>query len=384
MVILLKELMDNLRDRRSVATALLYALMGPLVMIPMLGFIGRIGDTKLVSIPVDGVANAPGLVEYLREHDLDVRAAPADPEQAVRDLKEDIVLVIPPSYAEDFRRGRPAAVRVVIDHSRSTSSGESQRVMQALSAYGQTVGALRLVARGVSPSVVSALAIETDDVATPESRGALLLTIVPMFLLMALLLGGALVAVDVTAGERERASLEPLMSTPLTAMEIVAGKMAAVMVFAFVTVFVDEVGFAATINLAPFPEIAGMRFKLDFVASLQIFAALIPLLLPIAALQMLLASRSRTVKEAYTAVTLCSIIPALPGLFLAFTPYKPTTASMTIPVFAQELLVNQILRGAPMPAMDYVLAGATATALGLALVALTVGRFAHARMLAGR
>ena len=82
--------------------------------------------------------------------------------------------------------------------------------------------------------MVSAIAVELDDVATPESEGAMLLGIVPMFLMMSVFLGGLYVAVDVTAGERERGSLEPLMSTPLAAAEIVLGKLGAVMFFSFV------------------------------------------------------------------------------------------------------------------------------------------------------
>jgi sodium transport system permease protein len=384
LVVFWKEVTDNLRDRRSVGTALLYAIMGPLVLIPMLGFVGRAfdhGDAKLLVIPLQGAEHAPGLVEYLREKNIETRPAPADPAKAVRDLTHDVVVIIPSTYAEDFRAGRPATVRIVTDHSRSTAAGEIRRVSNALEMYGRTVGALRLIARGVSPRVVSALAIEIDDVATPESEGALLLASVPMFLLMALFVGGVYVAVDVTAGERERGSLEPLMSNPLTATDMVLGKLLAVVFFALAALIVAEVMFALVISVAPFPEIPGMRFTLGVSGSLHVFAALLPLLLPVAALQMLLASRSRTVKEAHTAVMLSMLVPMLPGMFLAFTPFKATTSSMTIPIFAQEVLVNQILRGAPLGAIDYIVAAATATALGIVLAALATMRYRRERAL---
>ena len=385
-VVFWKEVMDNLRDRRSVGTALLYAVMGPLVLIPMLGFVGRAfdhGDAKLLVIPVQGAEHAPGLVDYLREKNIEVRPAPADPAQAVRDLTHDVILIVPAAYEADFRAGKPATVRIVTDHSRSTAAGEIRRVSRALEMYGRTVGALRLIARGVNPSVVSALAIELDDVATPESEGALLLASVPMFLLMALFVGGVYVAVDVTAGERERGSLEPLMSNPLTATQMVTGKLGAVVVFALAALVVAEAMFALVITAAPFPDIPGMRFTLGLVGSLHVFAALLPLLVPVAALQMLLASRSRSVKEAHTAVMLSMLVPMLPGMFLAFTPFKATTSSMMIPIFAQEVLVTQILRGAPLGVLEYVVAGATATALGVVLAALATMRYARERAISG-
>ena len=386
LVVFWKEVMDNLRDRRSVGTALLYAVMGPLVLIPMLGFVGRAfdhGDAKLLVIPVQGAEHAPGLVDYLREKNIEVRPAPADPAQAVRDLTHDVILIVPAAYEADFRAGKPATVRIVTDHSRSTAAGEIRRVSRALEMYGRTVGALRLIARGVNPSVVSALAIELDDVATPESEGALLLASVPMFLLMALFVGGVYVAVDVTAGERERGSLEPLMSNPLTATQMVTGKLGAVVVFALAALVVAEAMFALVITAAPFPDIPGMRFTLGLVGSLHVFAALLPLLVPVAALQMLLASRSRSVKEAHTAVMLSMLVPMLPGMFLAFTPFKATTSSMMIPIFAQEVLVTQILRGAPLGVLEYVVAGATATALGVVLAALATMRYARERAISG-
>ncbi|MGO8999235.1 MAG: ABC transporter permease [Polyangiaceae bacterium] len=385
-VVFLKELVDNLRDRRSVGTAFFSALLGPALLIPLLAFeassLDR-GNSKVIDVAVQGGEQAPGLLEYLRQKNIETHPAPADPAQAVRDLKCDLVLVIPPGYADDFRAGRPAAVRIVTDHSRTTAAGQISRVDGALETYSRTVGALRLVARGVSPNVVSAVAVEIDDVATPESEGALLLGIVPMFLMMSVFLGGLYVAIDVTSGERERGSLEPLMATPVSAAEIVLGKLGAVIFFAFVTMVVTLIGFTIVVNL-PFAEVPGMRFKLSPVGALEIFVALVPVLLPVAALQMLVASRSRSVKEALTAASICSMLPIVPGMLLIFSPFKSTTSAMTIPLYGQDMIMTQILKAAPLQALDYLVAGATATALGIVLTVVAVAQCAQARMLADR
>lgn len=381
-----KEIADNLRDRRSVLTAFFYALIGPIVLVPMLLFESRTldrGTTKTIRVAVEGADEAPGLVEYLRQRSIETRPAPADPAQAVRDLEVDLVLVIPRGYADDFRAGRPATVKIVTDQSRTTAAGEISRVTNALDAYSGTVGALRLVARGVNPAVLSAVAVAIDDVATPESKGALLLAIVPIFLLTTLFFGGVYVAVDVTAGERERGSLEPLMSTPLSAAEIVLGKLGAVIFFSLATTLVTLVAFGIVINL-PFAEVPGIRFKLSPLGVLTIVGALVPLFLPVASLQMIIASRSRTVKEAFTATSICSLVPMVPGFLLIFAPFKSTTTSMLVPVLAQTVVVNQVLGAGTIRALDYALAAGSTTALGVALAAVAVATCAQARMLADR
>lgn len=382
-VIFLKEVVDNLRDRRSVGTALLSALLGPILLIPLLVFQSTALDrdsSKVIHIPVQGADQAPGLIAYLRQRNIEADPAPPDPAEAVRDLRVDLVLVIPSDYAESFRAGRPAPIRIVTDHSRTTAAGHIRRMHTALDTYSRTVGALRLVARGVSPSVVSALAIGIDDVATPESEGALLLQIVPMFLMMSVFFGGMYVAVDVTAGERERGSLEPLMATPITAGDAVLGKLAAVMFFAFATMFLTLAGFMIVINL-PVAEVPGMRFRLSLLGGLSIFASLVPVLLPVAALQMLVAGRSKTVKEALTGVSICSMLPMIPGLLLIFSPFKSTTSAMAIPMYAQNMITTEVLKAEPLGALDLLVAAAVATLVGALLASLTVAQAARARRL---
>jgi sodium transport system permease protein len=383
LVVFWKEVVDNLRDRRSVGTALFSALLGPLLLVPLLAFQARTfdrGATRIVSIPVEAPERAPGLVDYLHQHGIETLPAPADPAEAVRDLKYDLVLVIPPGYADDFRAGRPAAVRIVTDHSRTTAAGIIGRVHTALENYSMSVGAYRLVARGTDPNVVAALAVELDDVATPESEGAMLLGIVPLFLITTIFLGGLYVAVDVTAGERERGSLEPLLATPVTTTEVVLGKLGAVVVFALLAMAVTLLGFFVVINL-PFAEIPGLKFKLGPLGLLEILATLVPLLLPAAALQMLVAGRSRTVKEALTAASVCSMLPMVPGLLVILAPFKTTTQAMLVPLYGQNLLMTEVLRAAPFRALDLVVAAAAATLLGVVLTAATIAQAGSARML---
>jgi sodium transport system permease protein len=140
------------------------------------------------------------------------------------------------------------------------------------------------------------------------------------------------------------------------------------------------VGFTVVINL-PFAEIPGLKFRLDGMGALGIFFALVPVLLPVGALQMLVASRSRSVKEALTAASICSMLPLVPGLLVILSPFKTTTQAMAVPLYGQNLIMTQILRAAPVTPLGYFVAAATTAAAGVAFAALAIAQSARARML---
>ena len=227
-VVLRKELTDGLRDRRTLVMALLFPLLGPLTLAVALHYAAQSMQKVAregITLPVAGREHAPHLVAFLGA-EARIVDAPADPEGAVRTGEADAVLVIPPEYGLRLREGRPAPVRLVIDESRQQAAGTVAAVRALLAAWGRQTAAQRLVARGVHPAVIEPLAVETVDLATPESRAAIFLSILPYFVVMSMFMGGMAVAIDTTAGERERQSLEPLLVNPVPRGAFVLGKAA--------------------------------------------------------------------------------------------------------------------------------------------------------------
>src|SRR5262245_55044145 len=113
-IIFRKEMVDHLRDRRTIATSLFYPLLGPLMIVLLFSVIGRtISDRteKPLELPVAGTEYAPALVEFLRQRNVVVQPAPSMPEAAVSAGDTDVVLVIPPGYGDSFRGGIPATVQ---------------------------------------------------------------------------------------------------------------------------------------------------------------------------------------------------------------------------------------------------------------------------------
>ena len=381
-----KELTEYLRDRRTLVNSLQTALLGPLMLVLLLTVISSTATSNAeepLELPVAGAERAPNLIAFLAQRNVEIQPAPSDPQAAVAGGDLEVVLLIGEDYAEQMANGMPASMQLVIDSSRQSAAPSVDRVEQLLSNYSQQLAVLRLQARGVSPSVVLPLAIERLDTATPQSRAALLLNLLPYFIIFAIFVGGMGMAIDSTAGERERGSLEPLLINPVSRAELLLGKLLATLVPTAASVITALAGFSAVINLAPIGSNFGVRLSMGWQALAGIFLIALPMLLLAAALQMIIATASRTVKEAQSYLGFLPLIPALPGLLLAFVPVRTELWNMLIPTFGQQLLINQLMRGEAV-APGYVATSAAVTLLvAAALIVIAIRLFASERMVRG-
>jgi sodium transport system permease protein len=350
-VIVQKELVDNLRDYRSWTTGLFWALFGPLILGAMIMLLGNTIREKVAEslrLPVSGAENAPSLVAFLEQQDVIIEPAPSDPQAAVLAGDVNQVLVIPKEYGQDFSTGKMAKVQLVFDSSRQSAMPDVQRAQNIIAGYGEYIGVLRLSLRGISPDVTRVVMVEEIDTATPQSQALIFISMLPYFIIFAIFNGASPIIIDATAGERERGSLEPLLINPLPRGWVAIGKMLAAMPFAIINLVITLAGFAAIFQVLPIEELIGVQIGLDGGALVSIFLACLPIVFLACAIQTLIASFTRTTKEAGTYLPFVGLIPSLPGLALAFLPVKPTIWTMLIPTFGQQIIINQFLRSEPI------------------------------------
>ena len=219
LTIFLKEVRENLRDRKTVMNAL---VIGPLIGPVLIGLILTVvvsRETKRadkpLELPVIGAEYAPNLIKYLRTQNITIESGPSDPERAVRDQEEDVVLRIDDRFEESWRKGDTAPLDLVFDSSHQDADRARRRVENAVDNYSRQVGALRLVARGIHPVVARPISVVDRDQASPEAKGGVFLSFLPYTLILGAFMGGMYLAIDTTAGERERQSLEPLLVNPV-------------------------------------------------------------------------------------------------------------------------------------------------------------------------
>jgi sodium transport system permease protein len=386
-IIFEKELKDNLRDRRSVFSALMSALIGPVLLVMLIIIMGRTFNTdnleKPLELPVQGAENAPSLISFLEQNNVLILPAPENPRQDVRNGVRDLVLIIPDDFGESFSAGQPARVELVVDSSRQSAMPAVERARMLLDQYSAQIGSLRLIARGVSPAVLQPMIVARVDVSTPQSQVGIFLNMMPYFIVLVVFVGGMYVVIDTTAGERERGSLEPLLINPAPRWEVVVGKLAASIPFAVFAVFLTLVAFAIGFNVVPIEDYVGFQVSIDINVMIGIFLISLPMILLASALQMIIATFTRSFKEAQTYVAFLPLIPALPGIALAFIPVRASFLNMAIPTFGQQLLINQLMRGEPIDPANVVVSVISTTLCSILLVYLAVQLFKRERILMG-
>jgi sodium transport system permease protein len=299
---------------------------------------------------VIGAEHAPNLVAWLGTRDVRVVAAPDDADGAVRRQEHDVVLRIDARFAEDWRAGRPAGLELVFDSSRPLQSGATvARLRSLLSAYDRQVGTLRLVARGIHPAVAQPLQVGERDVATPGTRFDLAQQMLPYLLLLLAFVGGMQLAIDATAGERERQSLEPLLATPASREAIIGGKILATAAFAMLSVLVTLLMYRAAFAVLPADRLdTSLAVPIDALARLLL--VVLPVVLLGATVLTALAAFARSHREAQGYLPLLIFLPMLPTLYLMVAPVKTQAWMLAVPFLGQNQLILRILRGEPVTA----------------------------------
>ena len=356
-----KEVLENARDRRTLANALLYGpLFGPVLFAAILGFVATKESReweKPLELPVIGREHAPNLVQYLEQQGVQIKPAPDNPEGAVRERESDAVLRLTAEFPEAWASGRPAPLELLFDSSRQETQKTAARAEKLLQQYSQRTGLLRLQLRGISPDVLQPLSVQRRDLATPQSRAAMILAVLPYFLILSAFMGGMYLAIDTTTGERERQSLEPLLANPVSREQIMLGKLGATTVYALASALLSIVAFALAIRFVPGGAL-GFELRLSWQQAALVGLIVAPVSLLAASMQTIVAAFAKSYREAMTYLQFLIIIPMIPSLIILLNPSKPVLAMYATPLMGQSLLINELARGDALSVVPVLLAAA--------------------------
>ncbi len=378
-----KEIRENLRDRRSLFNSV---LLGP-ILFPIL-FIGLAYFTankqqeraeEVLEVPVVGAEHAPNLLGFLEQQGVVIQPAPEDPESLVRSQQVPVIIRIPEKFPGQWETGKPAVVEVIADPSRRESDIPMRRVKGLLRAYGAQIGQLRLQLRGVSPSIQTPIMVKDVDLSTPQSRGMLVMMMLPYVLMITAFTGGMHLAIDSTAGEKERKSLEPLLINPVPRWQIMLGKMSATATFAFASLFLTLLSFRFAFPLLPTGAL-GVDLNMSATAIGGILLAVAPVVVLAAAMLTTLASLAKSLREAQSYMGLVFMIPMIPSIIFMVNPVTPVTWMMSIPMFSQNLLIGEYVRGESVPMLWLALSMGSTLLIGLAFAAIAATLFNRPRI----
>jgi len=256
----------------------------------------------------------------------------------------------------------------VADSADSQTRKSAERARLILGAYASSIAQLRLQVRGVSPLLAVPVTVNEVDVATPTGRAVVVLGFMTYFVLFAVLMGGLYLAIDSTAGERERGSLEALLSLPVARASLVGGKILATCAYMCISLGLSLAGFVIVFRFVPLEKL-GMSANLGLGTALSLFAICLPFVPLGASLMTLVASFTRSYREAQTYLTSVLLVPTLPIAFASIYSLKTNASLMFIPSLSQHLLMTSVLKDEPVAALDvWVSAGASLALAGILMV----------------
>ena len=232
--------------------------------------------------------------------------------------------------------------------------------------YGRLLAGLRIVARGINPQSLQAISIDEVDVSTPSGRSAMLLGMMSYFFIFAALMGGMYLAIDTTAGERERGSLEPLLSLPVTRSQLIYGKIAATCLFMTLSMLLSLMAFYFVLDYMPLERL-GMtpNFSLGVVVSALLL--FLPFILLGSALMTLVASFTKSYREAQTWLSVVLVAPTMPILIVSILMLRPRIEFMFIPSLSQHLLLVDMIKNEPLDPLHVAISVLSTLVFGILL-----------------
>ena len=383
-----KEIREHARDRRTLLTSLfLGPVLGPVffafaINLSIERSVG--GGAQVLKLPVIGAEHAPNVMRFLHSRRIQPLDGPpnlAAAKRAVTSGRHDVVLRIPPEFGAQLLAGVSARIELVSDFANSAAQRDTRRVREALRDYSRELASVRLSARGLSPMLMRPINVDAVDVSTPSGRSALLLGVLGYFCVLSLLAGGMNLAIDSTAGERERGSLEPLLALPVSRTALMLGKIAATCLFMMLALALNLATFAIAL---PFVPLAKFGMTPNFGVGTLGFALLLflPFSLLGAAMMTLLASFTKSFKEAQSWVSILLLAPTLPVLLVSLLTLRPRFEFMFIPSLSQHLLLIERIKDEPLEPVQLAISMLSTLLIGMALTALCARRYRQEKLLA--
>jgi sodium transport system permease protein len=353
-IVFVKELKDALRDRRTLIAVFISSVaVGPLMLVMLSSLVGRYEKrAEAREIVAIGLDHAPTLRNYIERQTYTIKPAPPDWETQLRDSKlGDPVVIVPDDFEDQLAHGQPPRLELVYSSANGRAQNGVGPIARLLQGFDQEQSTLRLIARGVAPGAMSVTRLDEHDIADNAARAAQMTGIVPIFVLMAILYGSLNAALDTTAGERERGSLEPLLATPASRSALVVGKWGAAFALGLLIAVLSCLSFLPAQSLLRSESLAAL-FRFSWLEAAWFIGLLIPFAAALSALMMAVAIRCKTVKEAQASTVILTMAVSFTPMISLFNQEGESPWNLWVPPMAQTTLMNRVLKNAPIGVLD--------------------------------
>jgi len=353
-----KELIDAIRDKRSVMAGLYYALFTPILFaVVFTAIINKVTNPEDIEITITNSTAASELTNYLSNRGITHGTDPTS-------LKK-IELVISSDFAEQLNSAKSAEVTLIADRSDDNLRSAISRTQGALRSYSSGIASLRLIARGVSPTVIQPLKVHVQDQATSDSKGGQLLGMVILTIVLSVFISGMNLAIDTSAGERERNSLALLLSHPVSVRQLVLSKTLAVSTFGVLGLILVMLVSKIVYPFVPWQELGfSINISLQFMLATLLVGSTVAIFA--ASMQLFVSFMAKSFKEAQTYLTFVIFVPM--AMSYAVTLDFAVDELRWAPVSGQLQALIDLAKGKEIPLLQLAVSCLSTLVLSFALI----------------
>jgi sodium transport system permease protein len=355
-----KELTDSLRDRRT----LISTLVVPLLLFPLMsvGFIGLAqtleskAKEEIPRVMLLGGTDSPQVVSALRAS-RKIEVLPVAPDWKDKIINKEVraTIAIPDGFEASLAQRDPKTIEIYKYEGELKSSIAADTVERELKAYRENVIEARLDANHVPASVLQPFLIKQDNVAPPEKvGGAAFGGIIGYMVILLCLTGGMYPAMDLTAGEKERGTMETILSSPISRLDLVVGKFFLVLTASLVTAALSVVSMGISFwgiqqlkafDVSTNPDAAAMRLQIKLPAVLSVFLMALPLAVLFSAGLITISLFAKSYKEAQSYISPLMILVILPAVAAMLPGVELTAKLALVPILNVSLLCKELVTG---------------------------------------
>ena len=344
--LLSKEFKEAFRDKRALMMALTMAILAPVMIFAMSKLaIKKSVETPEIYVKVVGSEYAPKLVKSLINDNILLFKDIPDDEKVLWD-ERDFTLTIPESYNEDMLAGKTVDIHLKADYSDKAMNSPIRRVKDTVRTFARTIGYKRLLVRGIDVKLLQPMKLIEQDTAQPNSNAMIITLMLGLYLLMAAFMSGLPVAIDSSAGERERNVLEMLLCQPVSTLKIVLAKLCCASSIAIIGVVLTLTLTTFSVSFVDLTKI-GASFNLDAYTITALLLLLVPICFFASSLQLFVAFQAKNFKEAQSMVSMIIMLPAMVPFILMFMDDKPKWIEW-FPISGQSLIMEDLFKGLPV------------------------------------
>ena len=377
-----KEMKEVLRDKRMLYLIILMPFFLYPVLFTLIGSIGASQQEKLTTekVTVWLSHTAEGTpIQALLIQDSSLRVmTKAFVQEDLDSLKKTMGILVPADYEQRLAAGQSAEVTILADQSQDVLDLRAGILARQLAAVSDQVLSKRLTDQGLSPGFATPIVVNNVDLSPQDTGSRIMASFLPMMILLFIFIGCIYIAIDITAGEKERRTLQTLFTTPSATGEIIAGKFLAVAAVGIVSATMNILSLVVAMNIQVY-LLGGSNssFSLQLAPVAWVWLVILVLLatLFLGALSLAVVLLANSYKEAQSYVSPLMMIVLVPALMASMPGIELNYQTALVPVFNVALSIVALLKGNFDPALLGVVAAASLVygILALYLASLTFG-----------